>query len=233
MSPPAPCAPAPHIDCPPDHATFAAIGLATPAELVAFAHATLFSPALSTLQTALHKDYLTNFPSLTELLLRKHPPQSVAMVKGHLDQTRMHWASTKLQLGEPSSGDTPFPCTTNTKRSHHCYTAIMEPTGQTFTDQTGKFVQPSSNGNNYLLILYGYDSNSILAEPLKTRTAKAILTAYQILHKKLRYAGLRPKLQRLDNECSKILKQFMTKEDVDYQLVPPGIHQRNSAERAI
>ncbi|MCK7513582.1 MAG: hypothetical protein MZV70_62545 [Desulfobacterales bacterium] len=35
----------------------------------------------------------------------------------------------------------------------------MEPTGQVYTDQTGRFITPSSNGNNYLLILYDYDSN--------------------------------------------------------------------------
>jgi hypothetical protein len=38
-----------------DHSALATIGSATPAELVAFAHAALFSPALSTLHLALHK----------------------------------------------------------------------------------------------------------------------------------------------------------------------------------
>jgi hypothetical protein len=41
------------------------------------------------------------------------------------------------------------------------------------------------------------------------------------------------KLQRLDNECSAILKQYMRDERVDFQLVPPGNHRRNAAERAI
>jgi hypothetical protein len=40
-------------------------------------------------------------------------------------------------------------------------------------------------------------------------------------------------LQRLDNECSAILKEYMTAQDVEYQLVPPGVHRRNAAERAI
>jgi hypothetical protein len=73
----------------------AAIGSATPAECVAFAHASLFSPALSTLATALQKGYINNFPGLSLATLKKHPPQSTAMVKGHLDQTRKNVGSTK------------------------------------------------------------------------------------------------------------------------------------------
>jgi hypothetical protein len=60
---------------------------ATPAELVAFAHAALFSPALSTLAIALKKGFVHNFPGLTEKTLAKHPPRSFAMVKGHMDQS--------------------------------------------------------------------------------------------------------------------------------------------------
>jgi hypothetical protein len=91
----------------------------------------------------------------------------------------------------------------------------MEPTGQVYSDQTGKFVQPSSHGNNYLFILYDYDSNLILAEPMKTRSAQSILGAYKTVHTKLCRSGLKPQLQRLDNECSDALKEFMTDENID------------------
>lgn len=63
--------------------------------------------------------------------------------------------------------------------------------------------------------------------------AKSILNAFKKLHAKLCDAGLRPKLQRLDNECSDALKTFMRQENINYQLAPPGIHRRNAAERAI
>jgi hypothetical protein len=46
-------------------------------------------------------------------------------------------------------------------------------------------------------------------------------------------AGQRPLLQRLDNECSESLKDYMHDEGVNFQLVPPGVHRRNAAERAI
>ena len=195
-----------------------------------------FSPALSTLSTALTKGYLTNFPGLSLQLLRKHPPHSVAMVKGHLDQTRKNQRSTQAPA-EPSPTDTDDSFPSNppelNDRSHFCYAAIMEPTGQIYTDQTGQFITPSSNGNNYLIVLYDYDSNTIFAQPLITCTGKAILAAYKILHTKLCRTGFHPKLQHLDNECSEILKDFMTNTNIDFQLIPPGVHHRNAAEGAI
>jgi hypothetical protein len=217
------------------HATNAAVGSATPAETVAFAHATLFSPALSTLHTALAKGYLHNFPGLTAKSLRKYPPRSFAMIKGHLDQVRQNVRSTKRTKAEPTNTSNDyFPIQADKpERTHSCYLADMEPTGQIYTDQTGKFVAPSSNGNNYQLICYDYDSNAILAVAFKNRTAACIKTAFETIHQRLCKAGLRPAFQRLDNECSDILKEFMKQEKIDYQLVVPGSHRRNSAERAI
>jgi hypothetical protein len=85
-----------HLQVPPtQHQANRAVGSATPAQIVAFAHAALFSPALSTHEAALQQGYLTNFPGLTTRSLRKHPPQSYAMVKGHLDHTQQDQRSTK------------------------------------------------------------------------------------------------------------------------------------------
>jgi hypothetical protein len=106
-------------------------------------------------------------------------------------------------------------------------------TGQVFTDQTGKFVVPSTAGHNYVMILYDYDGNSINSQPMKSRTAQEHVKAYQALHTMLVKRGLRPKLQRLDNECSTLLKEFFDDEAVDFQLTPAGDHRRNNAERAI
>jgi hypothetical protein len=105
--------------------------------------------------------------------------------------------------------------------------------GMVFTDQTGRLPKQSKSGNNYLLVLYDYDSNYTHAEPIPNRSANSILTAYQQAHSLLVNAGLRPKLQRLDNECSTILKDFLQGEGIDFQLTPPGIHHCNAAERAI
>jgi len=67
---------------------------------------------------------------------------------------------------------------------------MMEPTGQTYMDLTGKFVSPSSSGNNYILIVYNYDSNGILAVPLPNHCTDSILEAYRTVHTCLCAAGL-------------------------------------------
>jgi len=58
------------------------------AERIAFYHASMFSPALSTWFTAIDAGHFTSWPELTSAQARRYPPQSIAMVKGHLDQER-------------------------------------------------------------------------------------------------------------------------------------------------
>jgi len=67
------------------HMANAAIGSTTPTDLVAFAHTALFSPALSTLAEVLQWGHLPEFACQTLKWLHKHPPQSIAMMQGHMD----------------------------------------------------------------------------------------------------------------------------------------------------
>jgi hypothetical protein len=83
------------------------------------------------------------------------------------------------------------------------------------------------------MILYDYDSNAILAQPIKDRTAPELLKAFQIIEQELVARGLKPKLMNLDSEASNLLKTYLHHQDITFQLVPPYSHRRNSAERAI
>jgi len=83
------------------------------------------------------------------------------------------------------------------------------------------------------MVAYNYNSNTILAEPMTSWTSPALLVAYKCIHHTLTLRGLRPKLQRLDNEASTTLKQYMLDKGVDFQLTPAGIQRRNAAKRAI
>jgi hypothetical protein len=152
------------------------IGNPTASELVAFAHATLFSPVLSTLEAALTRGYLTNFPGLTPAMLRKYQPRSIAMHKGHMDQKRKNQKSTKNTTPPavhiptdttPDSTDSDMSPPGIDERTHAVYTNVFEATGQIYSDQTGQFVAPSSNGNNYMMIVYDYDSNHIFIQVRK------------------------------------------------------------------
>jgi hypothetical protein len=212
------------------------------AELVAYSHATLFSPALSTLEHALKKGYVRNFPGLTAKTLRRHPPQSVATAKGHLDQTRKKLRSTKPRVPKvntssdsahpPTSTEDEFP--DHAEKTHHCHVAVHsldEPTGKIYEDQTGKIPCTSASGNNYVMVVYDYDSNAILLEPIRNRKGPTLVEAHTKLHQRLTNAGLRTKFIMLDNEFSNALKSFLTAEEVAFQLTPAGMHRRNIAER--
>ncbi len=164
------------------------------------------------------------------------------MLKGHLNQTHQNVHSTKsrpspdpaLALAPADPCDDAFPPGQPTgQQTHLCFAAVLEPTRQTHMDLTGKFPVQSLSGNNYILVVYDYDSNSILTVPLPNRCAESILATYQIAHAHLCVAGLRPKLQHLDNEALQALKEFLVAEDVDYQLVLPHIHHCNAAKCTI
>lgn len=207
---------------------FSAFPAANDAARLAFFHAALGSPALSTLTQAINRGHLRAFPTLTAALLAKHPPASEAMVKGHLDQHRAHTRSTKPRpLSHQHSTD--FHPQQASPATGHVYVAVEE----LHSDLTGQFPVPAKSGNRYVLVSYHEDSNAILAVPLKSRSSADIVAAYQQTYRVLHQCGFRVRLQRLDNEISDALRGFFDLADVRLQLVPPHVHRQNKAERCI
>ena len=223
-------------------------------ELVAFAHAALFSPAITTLKKAIDMNFLHDFPGLTSESIGKYPPSSIAMIKGHLDQSRQKKqrrtkrpeeiiellpTPTDNTMADPDETDSldAFPeALAEAGRTHYVYAATVtasRTSGQVYSDQTGRFPHTGSSGATQLFVLYDYDSNSIHAIPMKSKSGEEIVKAYTLVFNQLKSAGLKPLLHRLDNECSTSLREYMSDNDVQVQLVPPGMHRANSAERAI
>ena len=101
------------------------------------------------------------------------------------------------------------------------FVETVELTGKVSTDQTGRFPVTSSRGSKYLMVLYDHGSNAIIPEPIKSRSEADLIRAYSVLHAKLTNRGLRPKFQMLDNECPAGLKDYMRREGINFQLVPP------------
>ena len=145
----------------------------TPADLVAFAHAALFSPALSTLKRALAMGFIPPFIGLTETSLNRYPPTLEATAMGHLDAHRKNTRSTKTtdvtrSMDPNDAEDDCFPQQpVDNSRMNTCFLATTKPKHILYTDQTGRLPQPSSNGNNYLMVAYNYNSNNILLRPIK------------------------------------------------------------------
>ena len=210
----------------------------TATDLVDFHHRSLGSPSISTLTQAIQNGFLSSFPGLTTELVRRHLPKSTATAKGHLHQTRQGIQSTHAS----SAHDVPTVPNTTTlslpegpERTNVILAAIeaVPDQGKTYGDLTGRYPVQSATGNNYQLVIYHYDANAILVEPLKSRNKGDILHAYRKLHTRLTLNGLKPKLQTLDNEASDILLHYMAINKIDVQLAPPHMHRRNLAERAI
>ena len=158
-----------------------------------------------------------------------------------MDQERKHLQSTKpkpvstAKIKEPTECDSDEASAkwTPPVRTNKVICAVTPATDKIYSDLTGQFPVQSSLGNKYILIMYHYDANAIIAEPLKDRTAQSIANAHEKVYDYLTNRGLKPLFEVLDNECSKTLIAVMTKRNISFQLVPPHLHRANAAERAI
>ena len=83
------------------------------------------------------------------------------------------------------------------------------------------------------MVIYAYDPNAILVEPLPDRSKESIVQAYQKIIQHLTKRGFKTRIQILDNEASKILQDEMDKHEIQWKIVPPGNHRRNAEERQI
>ena len=72
---------------------------------------------------------------------------------------------------------------------------------KSYSDQTGKFPIRSASGNQYLFVLYHYDTNIIHAVLIKSRHAEHICSAWKECFATLKHHGEQPNLHILDNEC--------------------------------
>jgi len=104
-----------------------------------------------------------------------------------------------------------------------------------YTDQTGCFPTGSIQGGRYIMVLAEIDSNSILVEPMKNRTAGEIVKTYQCLIDRLKECGMIPKHHILDNECSAEFQQAIKANNMTHELTPADDHNssRNIAGKAI
>ena len=84
------------------------------------------------------------------------------------------------------------------------------------------------------MIKFHTPTNAILVAPFKSRKDVHRMEAYNSIMQRIKSRNHHVDLQILDNEASAEYKKLMTETwNVKYQLVPPYIHRRNAAERAI
>jgi hypothetical protein len=123
-------------------------------DLINYLHAACFSNSKS-------------WPGLTEHDVEKHLSKSTSTTKGHLNQQSQNTRTTKIKDAQVL---VPDPGIYHGIKTQFVYAATID-AGQIYTDQTGRFPVVSSKGNKYIMMLYDYDSNAILAQHIKDRTA--------------------------------------------------------------
>ena len=75
-------------------------------------------------------------------------------------------------------------------------------TRKVYTDFSGRLTVTSNRGMQFMLILYVYDTNNVLAEHIKTRSDADMLRVYDVLYGTLENALQAPTLNITDNESS-------------------------------
>ena len=202
----------------------------TSIERLKFLHGALGFHPLSTLRRAIAAGYLRSFPDLTEKNVAKLPTPD-ATILGRLDTKRKNYQSTK---SEDTDNEWTFTLKTHIiNKTHDFFHKVINLEDTIYTDQTGKFRVRSISGNNYIMITYSYDTNAILVRPLRNRTGPELVKATAEVCSYLTARGYKSNHQMLDNEASTKIKEFLHKQRVHFQLVPPHLHHRNAAERAI
>ena len=109
----------------------------------------------------------------------------------------------------------------------------MQPSGSIFTDLTGRFPYRSSRGFEYIMCTRCSDSNYIHVEPLRSRTAREIVTAFEKSLKYLESSGIVHKKVKLDNETSNLFEDTIKALKLSVEYVSTDNHRQNPAERDI
>ena len=177
--------------------------------------------------------------SRTTNAVARHYPDSEETTKGHgrkAPSGQRYTKTTTLALDDSDDvlGNNNIEAPRPRKKERTVFYRVLdmneEAAQKIYTDQPGRFPKKSSRGNQYIMVLNEVDSDAILIELMKNRTAGEMIRAYQVLIDRLNSAGIFPKHHILDNECSTELKTVIKNNKMTFQLVPP---HRNIAEKAI
>ena len=206
----------------------------TPA-LIAFLHAMAGYPVKQTWLVAIKRGAYVSWPGLSYTLAARYCPTADETLKGHTAQPRQHIRSTQQTWPTaPAATSAPLPGLTHDKSNTNSGTDLaIIPANTLFTDDTGRFTPRARSGNQYIMIAIHRLSNAILVRPFVSKHDSHCIAAYQDIYTQLAQRDAAPTLHILDNEISATFQHAITTNRCSFQLVPPHVHRRNAAERAI
>ena len=165
-------------------------------EKVAFLHAALGSPPISTFIRAIEKGYPAIIPWLPTALVRKNPPISRAIDQGHLQRNRQGYRSTEPLPTAPPNLDT----SEDNIDDPRLYFTTITMDEAIYGDLTGQLSWKSRQGSQYLFI--SYRNGYIRLTPMTSRLATTYVACLQAdIQWWTNYGGL-PDIYKLDNEIS-------------------------------
>ena len=167
-------------------------------DLAKYLHGCAFSPVIFTFKTAIAKENYVTYLGINSINFTKLVGPTIPTAKGHLDQERQGLQSTKPQIRLEDAHDDAFPPQSKPKTQEMGIT-ITSVKNIAYSDLTGQFPHISSRGHTYLLTIYDYDANDILAGTLKIRQAKEIATVWKKRHLQLTKNGHEVKYYIMDN----------------------------------
>eukprot|EP00804_Cyclotella_cryptica_P024310 CCRYP_020870-RA/>CCRYP_020870-RA protein AED:0.35 eAED:0.35 QI:0/-1/0/1/-1/1/1/0/397 len=225
-----------HDNIQPDHHTSNSVyHTTTLAETIQYIHQCLFSPTVDTFCKAINNDQLIRFPPITAAQVRRYLPESTATAKGHLRRVRKHTRSTTKQRQSETQAikhDFRPPINSDVKFELFVRASIADQIeGTIYTDQTGAFPVTSYHSNKYQFVADEYRSNAMLVRALNDQTDKSLIVAFTDVYEYLTDRGFRPKLNVMDNQCSKAVEKYIRSTKATIQLVNQD--DLNAAERAI
>ncbi len=135
----------------------------------------------------------------------------------------------KIKIKGESSPFRPLPPT----KLNDIFVCMEDFNEEIHTNQTDAFPHTSQRGNYYIMVAVHLDANYMFAKPMKNRTEGEMIRVYQKILNWMKAAGLGLRKQVLYNECSAVMKACIKENGMDYELVSPGQHRHNQAERAI
>jgi hypothetical protein len=100
-------------------------------------------------------------------------------------------------------------------------------------DLPGRFPFTSNKGNNYIFVMYDFDTNSIIGKPIKSQDADQLVFGYQHCYDELREGNVIPILHQLDNEVNDLLFAAIKANNCEFQIATAHDHRQLIAERAI
>ncbi|OEU20461.1 hypothetical protein FRACYDRAFT_181335 [Fragilariopsis cylindrus CCMP1102] len=203
----------------------------TVAALTNFFHMTLGSPSIPEWINCINNNWFKSWPGLSADRVRKHCTKkeqttlgNQKMIKKNVRTSNIIDLSVRKERIELK------------KKLHDIGTFLIDGNDMKqliAMDLPGRYPVTSARGHKYIMVMYDYDTNYINAVPIKSRKSSELVAAFKFCYDELKERGFTARVLRLDNEISTELIAAIREQNLEYQIVSPGDHRLNHAERAI